>query len=580
MPRGQVLGIGLATLAMVLSAATPAVAQDEVWPTVAFRRGEGFYLNWVKIAAVWLTFMVWVSTVNWANIDAQRHRFHYGRWNAILFFPFLICMVLVWLIPWFFLSYTLLVLAYLIPSLVYVRIRNGQLLPHEHVLTPDHFRFLIVERLNSLGFNIPLERKRSYEEGPALNIAPRGGATPQDDQANLILARQSPGFNLARELLSDAMANRADMLLMDFTASDVSVRYQVDGVWHNGETRDRETGDAMLFVMKKLAALNPEERRARQKGELAIEVNKAKYTGRFESAGTKTGERAIISFDDGKMKFPKLPDLGMREKLQERLRDVLSHPRGLVLISAPPAHGLTSTFNATANSMDRFVRSFIAAEDAQVKERAIENVQVMTYDGAAGQTPESILLAVSRLYPDVILCRNLPDAATIDGLTEQIEANRLIVGSVRAKDSVEAILRVLSLAGNRPRVIDHLLAVVNQRLVRKLCESCKEAYAPPLEILRKLGIPTGKVEAFYRPPEQPEKPCEACGGIGYVGRTGFFELLVVDDALRQALRKDPKPEILRQVARKGGTRPLQEEGLLLVIRGLTSLPELMRILKE
>ncbi len=127
-------------------------------------------------------------------------------------------------------------------------------------------------------------------------------------------------------------------------------------------------------------------------------------------------------------------------------------------------------------------------------------------------------------------------------------------------------------------------AVVHQRLIRKLCEKCKEAYAPPPETLKQLGIPAGKVEAFYRPPtpqpdQPPPPPCEECLGISYQGRTAIFELLIVDDGVRAALVNSPKVDSVRLAARKAGMRTLQEEGIVAVVKGITSLAELMRVLK-
>src|SRR5262249_31805424 len=128
--------------------------------------------------------------------------------------------------------------------------------------------------------------------------------------------------------------------------------------------------------------------------------------------------------------------------------------------------------------------------------------------------------------------------------------------------------------------------VLNVRLVRKLCEKCREAYPPPPEGLKQLGLPAGRVESLYRTPTQPIDPkkpevvCDQCLGIGYLGRTGIFELLTVDDDLRQVLTTVPKMENLRAVARKSKHRSLQEEGVLLVARGTTSLQELLRVLKQ
>jgi type II secretory ATPase GspE/PulE/Tfp pilus assembly ATPase PilB-like protein len=127
-----------------------------------------------------------------------------------------------------------------------------------------------------------------------------------------------------------------------------------------------------------------------------------------------------------------------------------------------------------------------------------------------------------------------------------------------------------------------VFGVLNQRLVRRLCEECKEAYTPSPAMLKKLGIPPGRIDFFYKPPDpaEVEEVCEHCGGIGYYGRVGVFELLTVDDKLRQAMMTDPKLETLRKVVRASRHRSLQDEGLLLVAQGITSLAELSRVLKQ
>ncbi len=577
--RRWLLAVGIAVV-LGHSGCAEVWAQDAPFPTVQFERGPGLYLNWVKIALAWLDFLLWVATTDWANVDAQKYRLNYLRWNPLLVFPYFTLFVLSWFIPIFWVSLPLLLIAHWVPLGLYIRHRNAQLLPHERVLTWDHLRFLIAERLNAIGFNIPVERRAGYEAGPPIELSASGGANEQENQAKLILARQSPAFVLSKELLSDALANRADSIMMDFTPQEVTVRYQIDGVWHNGDNRDRETGDALLAIFKTLSCLKAEERRARQSGEFKAKVEKAKLTVRLTSQGTKTGERAVLTFDDGKMKFSKLADLGIREKLIEQLRPAYEARAGFIVVSALPGGGLTSTFDALVNTTDRFVRSFAGLEEAKAKERAIENVVISTYDASAGETPASILPRVARSYPDAIVCRNLVDGATVDALCDQVAENRLIFGAIRARDTSEALLRVMALGGTPGKFASAVTAVINERLIRKLCEHCREAYPPPPQVLKQLGIPPGKIEAFYRPPENPEKPCPECAGVGYLGRTAFFEVMIVGDSVRGVLTKTPKLELIRQEARKAGMRTLQEEGLLLVAKGVTSLAELSRVLKE
>ena len=344
--------------------------------------------------------------------------------------------------------------------------------------------------------------------------------------------------------------------------------------------------DPTLEVLKTLAALNPADRRNRQAGQFGVETDGKKYDCRFTSQGTETGERAVLLLEGKKLQFKTLEDIGMRAKMIEQLAELLRSKEGFIVLSSVPAGGLSTTFDLALMSTDRFIRNFVGVEEVGKRERDIENVPITTYDAAAGETPDTVLPKLIRTYPDVFVVRDLVNAETVSILCEQVrKEHRLVLASVRAKEAVEALLRVLVLKVPPAEFAANVTAVLNVRLVPKLCEKCKEAYAPPPDVLQSLGLPPGKVSAFYRPPtkpidpKHPDKKCEACRGIGYVRRTAIFELLVVDDAMRQILGSTPKLDLLRSAARKARHRTLQEEGVLLVVRGVTSLPEVMRVLK-
>lgn len=559
--------------------ASLALARNPQWPALPFERGDTYYISWIKLVVFWLMFLLWVATADWVNVDTQRNRLPHARYNAIVFFPFMLAALLFWLIPFYWLGLPLVVLAYAVPVAIYVRYRNGRMEEHERVLTADHLRFLMAERLRPLGIEISAERKRPEDMGPPITLVPQGG-TPEENNAHLFEAQHSPGYVLVRELVADALERRAEQVALDFAAESMSIRYEIDGVWQNGQAVDRESGDAALYVLKTIASLKPEERRARQGGSFAVEQQKKTYQCQLLSQGTQTGERAMIRFVREGVHFDKLVDLGMREKSIETARRMLSSPQGVIIFSAPRRGGLTALVDAALNSADRFTRNWVALEAAQRPEHAIENVTVHTYDVGAGQTPASIIIAVARKYPDVIVCRDLVDAASVEALCEQTEQNRLVIGAVVARDCAEALLRVLMLKVRPATFAPVLVGAVNGRLIRKLCPDCREAYAPPPQLLEQLRIPPGKIEALYRPPQNPEEVCETCGGIGYQGRTGIYEVLEANDAIREALIKSPKLDVLRREARRAGTRSLQDEGLLLVLKGETSLQELTRVLKE
>ena len=205
----------------------------------------------------------------------------------------------------------------------------------------------------------------------------------------------------------------------------------------------------------------------------------------------------------------------MRTKLQEELRQSLELPQGFVLLSALPGGGLRSTTDVVLRACDRFTREFAAVEEETNRYEEVENVPVTTYKAADGQSPADVLPKFFRTEPQVAVVRDLVDGETVSLMCEEIAENRLMIGTMRAKDCAEALLRVLALGVPAEEFAKAITAVVCQRLVRKLCEACKEAYAPAPQILQQLGIPEGRVQAFYRPPQpnpdEPKEPCQQCG---------------------------------------------------------------------
>jgi type II secretory ATPase GspE/PulE/Tfp pilus assembly ATPase PilB-like protein len=546
--------------------------------------GPGGYLAWVKILVCWLVFLAWCGTTDWVSRDAQEHRTNYLRWNPIVFGSFAGALLLHWLLPWFWLGFPLLVIAYVGPLAAYVIVRNRKVGSDERVLTPDHLRHWLSEHGKLVGMKIAAEKKSPHEAGPPVILTARGG-TERDDNVHLLSARQSPGFTNARALLADGLFRHADAIMLDYTQQGVGVKHMVDGVWHESPDRDREMGDPILASLKLLSGLNPEDRRSRQEGRFTAQYAGEKYAATIVSQGTPAGERVLVQLEGKKVRFATMEALGMRPKMEEQVREIMARQQGFFLIAAMPAGGLRSTTSVILRSSDRFMREFYAAEEAGNRYEEVENVHVTIYKAAEGQTPASVLKEIFFQDPNVVVVRDLVNGETVGLLCDEIPKNRLIVATIRAKDCAEALLRVLALKAPPAEFAQGITAVLHQRLIRKLCPRCKEAYAPTPDILQKLGIPAGKVEAFYRPPQPPAEGekreiCPECTDIGYVGRTAIFELLLVDDTVRKILAASPKLDLLRQAARKAGMRSLQEEGIVLVAKGLTSLAELMRVLKQ
>jgi len=572
--------------ALIPIALSPATSFSQVLGQAgAFTRGTGWYLSWPKILACWLLFVCWVYTTDWVSTDAQEKHLQHTRWNPIVFGVFMGFFVLMWLLPWFWLGFPLLAVAYVAPLVTYIVYRNQNVALDQRVLTKAHLRYWFATKLNKLGAKIEPEKKADWEKGPPVQLDAIGAAHEREDRAHLLAARQSPGFNDARGLLAEALFRRATAIMLEYTQEQVGVRYMIDGVWHNDEPRPREVCDPVLESLKTLSGLNPEERRARQRGTFLVHYNQADYQTAITAQGTATGERVVLQFEEKRIHFQTLDDLGMRPKMQEQILDILNRKEGFVLLSAMPAAGLRSTTKVLLQKTDRFTREFMALEDEANPYEKIENVPVTFFrqgtDVPEDKQLEKVMIRLFRMEPDVIVMRDLVSGEAVNMLCEEQQSDkRLIIATVRAKECVEALFRVLALKVPPKTFARNITAVLNQRLIRRLCEHCKEAYVPTPQMLQQLGIPPGRVQTLYRPPQEPEQVCPHCNGIGYRDRTAIFELMVVDEGVRKLLASGAKMEEVRQAARKAGMQNLQAEGVILVAKGITSLPELMRVMKQ
>jgi type II secretory ATPase GspE/PulE/Tfp pilus assembly ATPase PilB-like protein len=548
-------------------------------------RAKSPFFSWLKLGLLWLLFLIWVKSADWVNRDSQIFNMGYGKWNPIIFFPFIaLFLLLFFLVGHYWIALGGVFVAYLATYVPYVVTRNKAVQLHEKVFTAEWFRYEFAELVGKVGWKIEHERKAEYEKGAAVDLMAIAAKDERDNQANLITARQSPGYIFVKELIADMVDRRSDRAILDYTQQAVVVRQLIDGVWHNSEGRDRESGDVMLAVMKTLANLNASERRKKQEGKIGAKYKDHAFICPITSQGVPTGERVSVQLLGGfQRSFKHYDDLGMRSKLAEQWAALMARDKGLLVIAAPPEGGLTTLTDVSLMETDRLLRDFAAIEEVSHRERELENIEVTTYDAAKGETAATVIPQLVRKYPNVYVLRDFsdPEAAKLL-INEARDDDRLVITTVRAKDAAEALLRLLQQKVPHRDFSQIVTAVLCTRLIRRLCDACKVAYAPSPDLLKKLGIPAGKVEALYRTPkaEEVDKPCKECGGLGMKGRIGLFELLVVDDKVREVLLKQPKLDLLRKAARLAGMRTFQEEGVLLVAKGVTSLAELQRILKE
>lgn len=547
--------------------------------------GTGGYFSLVKIIILLVGFWIWVYMIDWMNRDAEVLQLPSRPvWNCINCGLLLLVggFGTMLLIPVFWIGLGASVVCFWAPLITYAVIRNKPLPPHERVLTPDHIYFS-VGRMLRIKTTPP---KAAYELGPPVALkASQKDLSQVDLDARTLLARNHPGFNQYRLILANAIFQRATGVMFDYTETDCQVRFQIDGVWHLAQTLLREQADTMLESAKILVGVNPNERRKRQHGMfVAIVEKKNNYETEFASQGVPTGEKVLVQFQITKVPFNTAADLGLVDPELAKVQSALALPEGVFLVSAPLANGLRSSTNVFLRIADRYVRDFVTVEDEQNKYQIIENLPTTFYDSAKGETPMNVLKDVFFKEPQVLVLRDMVDKETLELCCNETENSRLIITTARGKDCAEAIFKLLSL-GVSPQLLASKLATVTcQRLIRKLCPSCKEAFQPPPAMLQKLGIRPGTVENLYRvrsAPQEGEKqiPCTKCNDIGYYGRTAMFEVLEMNDTFRKVILASKSVEQLQKGLQQAGHKGFVPSGMALVANGTTSIEELTRILK-
>ena len=220
-------------------------AGGATWPAgISFARGPGFYLNLWKLGICWGMFALWVYSTDWVNRDCLTYRLNYALWNGVVFFTFVTAFILVWMIPLFWFSLVLLLVAYIAPLVVFIWQRNQQVDYGDKVFTKAHLRRWVSAKAAMVGLKFAAEPPDIDEIGPPVRFKAIAAANERDNNINLLTARQHIGYMPARELIHRAVESRAESVLFEYGAQLVAVRYQVDGFWHNQAPLDRlQIGD-------------------------------------------------------------------------------------------------------------------------------------------------------------------------------------------------------------------------------------------------------------------------------------------------------------------------------------------------
>jgi general secretion pathway protein E len=391
---------------------------------------------------------------------------------------------------------------------------------------------------------------------------------PLDDL--LHLANEAPVVRLVNLLLIEALEARASDVHLEGYADGLRVRYRVDGVLQPAPSPPPHLTAAIISRLKIMAELDIAERRLPQDGRIRLRLQNRQVDVRVSTVPTLRGESVVLRLLDKERGRISLSELGMAPDTLELFTEVVSRPHGIVLVTGPTGSGKTTTLYAAVEMIKTGREKILTVEDPV--EYELPGVPQVPVNEKVGVTFASALRALLRQDPDIILVGEIRDPETAQIATQAALTGHLVLSTLHTNDAPTALTRLLDLEVAAYLVASTVDAVLAQRLVRVICTHCKAEAEPDKTARARLDIDKLQLRRVWK-----GRGCDQCRGTGYRGRTGLYELLVMDNELRLEIQRRRGSEELRQLAVGKGMRTLLDDGLRAVRAGITTLDEVLRV---
>ncbi len=538
----------------------------------------GHYLSLWRVFLVLGGYFLFVRISHWLDEDSRTLKVRSDFWNSVVLGGGLVGFLAALTMPSFYLlGFPLMLLATGVPIGLYIRERNLRVPESARVLTPAHIRRLVLRKLAQLGIQVQVPESNERVIGPPIRFIGKSTSGPGYDESRSRQVENSKGYLAAKELVADAILRRSTDVHLEPKGDEMAVRLRIDGVMYPTEPFDRGVGEAVVNIFKVLGAMDITEKRRPQDGSFRAEMDGREIDFRVATQGTRHGEKLSLRILDQSTALGSLANLGLRKQLLESIRNIIHQPHGMFLSCGPTGAGKSTTLYAALNEIDAYQRNIITVEDPI--EYKIDNVTQIEINTRSGQSFGTALRSILRQDPDVVMVGEIRDTETAKIACQAATTGHMVFSTVHANDTITALYRLLDLGVEPFMVASSISAILGQRLARRLCRECRVAYKPSPKLLKQLNLPADKISRFYRAPKNPEQICPTCGGLGYQGRIGVFELLVITERMRDMIREKAPASAIRAEARKNGMLYMREEGLRLVVRGITSLDELQRVVQ-
>ena len=526
--------------------------------------------------AIWKLVVIFLFVVGWLYFAAKLnddavfvHTKKRVLWSGLYLGAGVVGFLAWLLVPIFFVGLVLFVVFVAAVGGCYVAHRNGLVEPDDKIFTAAWFK-----KRGEGGRRTVLERRVNLFSYDRRAVIPT--ETDLGDPAYVA------GYQATQTLLFDVMRHRAAEAGLHCAGEGATLHYAIDGEANRQPDWPVATARAAIGFLQKLANLDPKAP-GRQEGSMSLDVAEHPVDVQVITAHADTGPQLQLRIVQ-ELLHTNLDLLGLEQATRAKLLSLCDLP-GVVIVSSPPKQGATSTHYSLLRKQDAFLKLITTLEARPPAPLA--NITQDTYADVADLTAK--LGGALRRDPDVIFVDHCPTPELARMLCDYVEQyKKTVIVGMHSPDAFAALSRWVQLVGDVPRAISVVSGITGQVLVRTLCPACKQAVVADVSILKKGNLPPDAARAFYQPLPPAARPCDkkgnvipcqACNDVGFVGRTGVFELLTIEPALREAILAGQPGDTLRAVARASGCATLQDQAIRKVAAGDVSLGEVIRILK-
>jgi len=429
-----------------------------------------------------------------------------------------------------------------------------------------------IEKVYGSEENVMESILKEIEEDASLPAAAkrgRGGVTDLEDAEEM--ANAAPVRKLLNYILYQAIRDRASDIHLEPFEDEFKIRYRVDGVLFELEAPPLHLSTALISRVKVMSGLDISETRVPQDGRIDLAIGGRPVDLRVSTLPTMFGESCVMRVLDRSVVSLDLHQIGLREGEDEKIRELIQLPHGIILVTGPTGSGKTTTLYSMLNHANDVAIKIITTEDPV--EYDLEGIVQVQVNEEIDVTYAKCLRSILRQDPDMILVGEIRDRETAQISIEASLTGHVVFSTLHTNDAPLAITRLVDIGVEPFLIAATLESIVAQRLVRRVCRECRETYEPSIEILRELDIDpsqaAGRKFAYGR-------GCANCNNTGYRGRVAIFEIMGVSNAIRDLIMKGAPTSAIRTEARQEGMRTLRESGLLALYDGVTTVEEVLR----